>query len=370
MTVYIIMAFLILLIGRINISFRFGDRPIGNRLRSASGENYEHRLKYWLWFIILTLVSGLRGENVGTDTRGYLMNFKAYNGFGSGNTNQELLFSMLNRAIGYFTTNPQWLLIICSAIFNACVLYFIRNNSERTSLSVFYFVALYYYFLAMNGMRQFLAIGFVLIATEFAKKRRVKPFLLFIAIAFGFHKSSIVGIVMWFIYKPKATVKRMVAIAIAMIGMILTFASVQGFVAKYFESYSALISGRIEYSPGKMMPIIYSFIFLASAFVAFLDKEWREKNENMSLLCISEIAMLWGISPLILTSISTNIAQRIGWPFQIYSMVLIPNLLSSGVFKKHRTLYVLLFIVIGFMHLVYFLLKGWHRVVPYYFCFS
>ena len=45
MTVYIIMVFLVLLIGRINISFRFGDRPIGNRIRLANGDNYEHRLK-------------------------------------------------------------------------------------------------------------------------------------------------------------------------------------------------------------------------------------------------------------------------------------------------------------------------------------
>ena len=75
-------------------------------------------------FFILTIISGCRASTVGTDTHAYLNLFLINNDLLSGFANQEILFEFLCKFIGLFTTNAQWLLIVCSAITNFGVLWF------------------------------------------------------------------------------------------------------------------------------------------------------------------------------------------------------------------------------------------------------
>lgn len=368
MVIYLFMVVFVLLFGRV-IVFMPNSSENKTKRRLLDGSIYsenEHNIKYILWFILLTVIAGCRGETVGTDTRGYISIFKAHNKLSSGNTDQEILFQYLNKIVGHFTSNPQWIFIVSTGITVFGVLFFIRRNSHNDTMSVFYYIALYYYFLGMNGMRQFIAIGVVLIATEFAKRRKLIPFIILILVAVGFHNTMLLGSVMWFIYMPNPSFRRMRIILIIMCFIILGFSIVQNLVMKYMSDYSDYIS-ETEKASGIMMPVVYSSIFAIAMFVALFDKEWAQKPNNLHLLCISEIAMLWGISPLILTNISTNISQRLGWLFQIYSIVLIPNLLDSTLFKEKLSFYKIVFYAVGLSHLIYFLSKGWMRVVPYVF---
>lgn len=367
MLIYLLLIVLILLIGKITVTFSYGKYKYNKICDYNDNLSKKNDLKYFLWFCVLTLVSGLRGESVGVDTKGYITIFKAHNNLSSGNTDQEICFQYLCKLIGYFTDNPQWLLIVTSAMISGCVLFFIRRNSQNDTLSVFYYVALYFYFLAMNGMRQFVAIGIILVATEFAKKKKLIPFILLIILACGFHNTAILGVTVWWLFKPNATVKRMAVIAVIAGSAVIGFSVLQRFVLLYMPDYSLYISDSYGRASGIMMPVIYSIIFCVSAFVAYFDKEWQNNKFNMSFLCIAEVAMIWGLSPLFVTGISSNISQRIGWWFQIYSIVLIANLLESSLLKKNKSFFYILFVGVGLLHLVYFLSKGWHGVVPYYF---
>ena len=372
MIIYLLMVLFIILIGNIRIRCRislFARKRTNNNIDADTHPYRTDRMKYFLWFIVLTLVSGLRGPSVGTDTAGYLNIFLAQNGLSYGNTNQEFLFQVLCKLIGRFTDNPQWLLVISAGIMAICTLYFIKRNTRKDTLAVFYYIALYFYFFAMNGLRQFIAISFVLVAAQFAKERKIIPFIIFIAIAIEFHITAVFGVSLWWIYSGKITVKKMVIIGVLMISFYAGFSYIQRWVAVYLSDYYSYISGTREYEAGKMMPIVYSFIFLAAALVAFFDEGWRTP-EHMALLCISEVAMIWGLSPFFIRILNTNYSQRLGWLFQVFSIVLIPNMLESKLFKKNHGVFVFIFYIVGLAHLFYFLGKGWHQVTPYTFFFN
>ena len=155
-----------------------------------------------IYFFILTFISGCRASTVGTDTQAYLNLFLINNDYLYGYANQEILFKYLCKIIGYFTADPQWLLIVCAAITTFGVIFFSYHNSKNIALSIFLYIALYFYFFSMNGVRQFVAIGILLVASEFARRRKIIPFVLLIVIAVGFHNTSVFGIVIWWIYNP------------------------------------------------------------------------------------------------------------------------------------------------------------------------
>ena len=331
----------------------------GNLLIRKKNEKY----LFIVWFLLLTLISGLRGENVGTDTFGYILRFNIVSGETSGIIYQEQLFTALMELIGKVSKNPQFFLLICSAIISIGVLVFIKNNSDHKTLSTFLYVALYFYFMSMNGIRQFVSISILLLSIEFAKKRKFILFILIYLLAVGIHYSSFVGIIFWWICKVPVNGKKMVGIGIAFVACLLASSYVVTFVNNLFPSYSIYISEQGTYTnTGIMLPIVYVTIFIGG-LIASRDISWRTNN-NMILLCMSEIAALWSLISPILGFFDGNITQRIGWVFQISAICLVPNILKSRYIKYKEIAYFVI-IVLGLAYMIYYLSRGWHRVTPY-----
>lgn len=336
-----------------------------NQLSSRQNELFS----YVGWFLLLSIVAGLRGESIGTDTGSYKSLFLIINGLKPGWAGQEFLFRILNLFIGIFTDNPQWFIITSSAITTIGVLIFIRHNSKFPTLSVFLYIALYYYFFSMNGVRQFLAISLILISIEYALSRKIFPYIFWMGLAIGFHTSAILGFVFWFLSGKSLRRMRVFQLALMLIIIMVGFDYLAPIIANYLPRYTGFLSSTTESSMKKMEPLVYIIIFLGASIVAIFDKKWRANPRNAMLFYGIEIAAVWSLATFIIRNLDSNIYGRIGWFFQIIAIALVPNLLDSTLLKENKTFFYVLFVLLGLLFMLYFLSVGYHRVVPYRFYF-
>lgn len=84
----------------------------------------------------------------------------------------EWLFYLMNRFVGLFDVDPQWIFVVSAAIF----LYFsfkrLWADSPNPCLSIFLLMGSMIYFTYINGMRQLLGCSICFYAIEYAYKRK------------------------------------------------------------------------------------------------------------------------------------------------------------------------------------------------------
>ena len=133
----------------------------------------------------------------------------------------------------------------CAAVTALCVFLAIFRFSRWPSLAAFLYVAGGGYFLSLNIMRQYLAIGVGLLALSFALDRKAWRFLAAVALAAAFHYSAFLLLVCYPLARIELTPRRgmvVIAVALALSFFIaplvygaLTFAGADHY-ASYFRS--------------------------------------------------------------------------------------------------------------------------------------
>ena len=163
----------------------------------------------YIAFILLSLFLGLRGITVGEDTRHYIDVFNCisriswekiltsgvnvvYNTVYGVNLTVEIGFTILNKLVSMFTTNPQWVLLICAFITNILVGRFILRTSNNVFTAVYIYMCESMYMQSFNLMRQFLAIAIAIQAYELIKNKRYVLGVGIILLACCFHTSALV----------------------------------------------------------------------------------------------------------------------------------------------------------------------------------
>lgn len=151
------------------------------------------RKKYFfLVFVPLWLLMGLR-YGVGADYFSYKEIFEnvaadyfiQYHFLEKG-------YLLLNVLVSQFTSNSMYIFLATSFI----VVYFfvksIWDSSENITLSIILFITLGYYFNAMNGVRQFMAIAISFYAMKYLNRNKVFQYCIFIMVASLFHISVLI----------------------------------------------------------------------------------------------------------------------------------------------------------------------------------
>ena len=362
MAIYYVM---ILSIPILKVLFSSGNRIIGK---------WRQAVLFFSWFVMLTIIVGCRGSSVGTDTSGYLASYHEINALGlSGfkKYNISFLYKLLCVLLYTVSDNPHMILIVCAGITHFCVLYYIKHNSDHSTLSVYLYVALYFLFESMNMMRQFVAIGLVLAAAEQAKQRKLILFLVFILLATGFHSTALLGLVIWWLSgenKETKTIRgRMIILAIVCTVALVFSGQILKVATNYIRNlnYYLMISGA-ESKAGIMLPILNLIIFLA-AIIAAKDEEWISNKRNLFMVYMAEISAIWSIGSSYYINFDYNLIIRIGVTFQIFSICLLPNILTSKFFKKNYIFSYCSIMIAGGLYMSYYLFQNWHRVVPYVF---
>ena len=185
----------------------------------------------WAWFVAaavpLMLVSAIRWD-VGTDFYvAYFPTFKAVECMEGGGSNEivnEIMGPLFPRLRGGYATSVsklyenftwsyehmewgfrqlmrmmvlsgmgfRWLMVLTSLLVGGCVFLAIYRQSRSPVLAVYLYVTTSNYFLGLNIVRQYVAIGFALVAVEFIVRRKLWPFLASIAAGMLFHRTVVV----------------------------------------------------------------------------------------------------------------------------------------------------------------------------------
>lgn len=145
-----------------------------------------------LWFVM-----GLR-YNVGVDYREYESIFRISVLYKKNIYHIEWGYYLLNRIAGSITQNPQIIFFIVAFL----IVFFFFKGIETNNGSMYYgvlsFMGLGYYFYAMNGQRQYIAIMIMFFALQFLEKKQIRQYLICVLVATFFHFSAIVWIPIYF----------------------------------------------------------------------------------------------------------------------------------------------------------------------------
>lgn len=150
----------------------------------------KNRIVYLLTFLFLLLLGGLRGIDVGTDTKNYMELYEMLHddaGTLFVMSKTEPLWVLLNKLVICTVDNYQWVIFL--GLFLAITPIFIRSwvSCKSPYVVILFYVLLYYYFNSFNIVRQMIALGIVFFAYPFWEKEQKKKAIACTVLAMMFH---------------------------------------------------------------------------------------------------------------------------------------------------------------------------------------
>lgn len=297
-------------------------------------------------FFIMTLVLSLRGNSVGEDTNHFLEVFyKAQdipwkNVFSGFDTVYDVVYGVslsiesgyvaLNKLIGLFTTDGQWLLAVIAFMTCGLVGKFISDNFDDVFFPTYIFLCESLYMNAFNLMRQILALAIGLQAYTLIKKKKYKLALFVIFLAFLFHKSILLLVVLfplsWIKKKQKAV--KYVAFAMVAFNLLLPVAAlvITAWVPRYASYFTT------NYWSSSLGGIV--ILWLVEAVLCFLFYR-RGIKDNEIFVSVSMTILYIGFE---IIGLRLTMFSRIALAFRSFLIFLFP--FGARLFAKNsRAIY-------------------------------
>ena len=164
-------------------------------------------LCFWLLIAALLILFGGLRYRVGDDFDSYCLIFEnickdwdtiLYNGTEAG-------YVWLNRLVSVWTEEPQWIIVVTTAMITVFGVIAICKESKLVPFSLFIFFTTIYY-QGFNLIRQCIACSMVLLALVYVKRKRWMWACVWLFLASLFHKTALVGFPVLFLahfrYQP------------------------------------------------------------------------------------------------------------------------------------------------------------------------
>ena len=108
-------------------------------------------------------------------------------------------FYIFTKIIGEINYSSVFYFAVTSAIICISLFIFIRRYGDYKRYAIYFYLTIGLFAFTLAGLRQALAMSICLFAYEAARKKKLIPFLLLIALAYPFHKSALLFIPAFFI---------------------------------------------------------------------------------------------------------------------------------------------------------------------------
>ena len=329
---------------------------------------FKKRKKIFQFLILFTglfLILSLRHPIMGDDlqygnSEGYLGRFqfivsanwntlfqKGVYGLG----NYEIGYIIFNKLIGYISNSYQWLLICVSFLALFPVFLLFRKESDSFEFSIIIYMGLVCFLACFSALRQVCAIGICMIAFYFVKKKKIVPFILFVLLAFSFHSTAILFLLVYPFYWIKINKTGRLATLIILGGIfifrnqlfnLLVQISGRRLVADYNGAFGFFL----------FLVIIYVLLFIFS-------KPTSETDGLMNILFLLCVCQCFGNLHLYIA--------RIGYYFMPFLALLIPNSIKT-MEKQTRcivaTCFVVFFVSYG-LYAIYSSGLSWPQAYPW-----
>ena|GEM_PF-6777555 len=322
---------------------------------------------------VLIIPFGFRAFSVGTDTLNYKSVFdkiSASQTIPKSLRYIEIFYSVFNYAIGHIWHNYTFFLVILGTVLFSLLFFTVNKLSIKPYISMVAFIGLGMYAQSMNAMRQYLALAFVLLAIfELLKRNRWFWFLLFIVVAFFFHKSAAICVILLPIKYLKLNYKTLIAFAVAaIVGVFLFPYAIKLFdlifKSTYYNSYGGVTTNFFT-----LNNILFTVAMIA-CLVAILVLRNRVKSKTPQRLNDYDFFAMMFIIFVILKMISLftiELADRLGLYFIISLIFILPLVLET--FNKKEKIILTCVSIAGLALFMTYLLAiyGAYGVLPYKF---
>lgn len=192
---------------------------------------------------ILAALVGFRDETVGVDTMAYCRVF-----------GEMAMYRSWEEVLSSFSTEPGWnfcnwllsrfsyhyYVILCfvGIISAYCALRVIRELSAAPLLSLFIYITLGYYLFGFAASRQAVAMAIYMLALPYLLKGDIKRYMVVVIIASLFHKTVLLGVPMWFLFRMPYNKKTITLVAIGGIVAGIAIPQIMAFAATVESRYA------------------------------------------------------------------------------------------------------------------------------------
>lgn len=319
----------------------------------------------FLTFIVLFIVSAFRVE-VGIDFINYSGTFRLANQTNSlselyslsSTSTVEMGYLLLNKLVGLFTNERQWIFVVTSFIIISLIYKGIKENSKIIWLSVFLF-SIGPYVASFNIVRQYIAVSIFFYAYKYIESREFNKFLLCIILASFFHVSALLMLPLYYFLNIKLDYKKLIIISFS--GIIVSFFinDIIRFIQQFFYGYYSNTSYGM--TSGNINNVITATFYFACAYI-FKNNMIKENDKNVSLINMSFVNLL-----LALMSMNTWIITRFMPYTSIFNILLIPEIIASVRNKYIRILFIFTFIILFLILFFNTIYNPANKLLPYQF---
>lgn len=323
-----------------------------------ASKNCQKRMLF-VSLLLLTLLAGLRSSDIGFDTHIY---DNIFSWIEEGiHYPIEPGWYYLNKLVGLLGGNFNFFLWIVSflTLFPLGIA-FIRC-SPNPMFSLFLYYSLYAYLNSYNGMRQFLAISFVIVGYTYLP--HIKKFIIYILIATSFHFSAIVSLGA-LLYK-KIVMKRSLVIISLLTSFLLGVVLNDDFFALLAGPYSQYLDSDFGYRDNLTSAVILVvFMDLLFCWCFFTSTESFKQSIWTKIFFFAII--------LINATLQLKLGARIILYFTLVQILYFPNYFNCNIVKNKFLLknIIIIYVAIVFMKILLLGNLGEYSVYPYKFFFE
>jgi hypothetical protein len=324
-------------------------------------------IKYYCILIsfLLLIIAGLRSLSVGIDTHAYvysyinslyMYNFEDLSSF----IRSEFLFQFFSKIIRYFSENYTIYLTIIATFYSIVIGRFIYKYSKEPTMSFLMLLSMGYYFFSMTGLRQTIAICFIVIAIDKLIEEKKISFFILVLIAGLFHQSAFIGLLIYILNKLKVNYKYIFVIGIISLFVYIFGPLIINHIVELF--WPTRQYGVEEYGGTSTI-----FLLIIISIVSFILMSWK-RNIDSNFLNINSLfikLVMFSIPIQVLAIYQAN-SFRVAMYFHIVSIILVPNIINDTEDKLVRLLGYLITITLLLIQFFYFSYY-YSGIIPYTF---
>jgi hypothetical protein len=317
--------------------------------------------------IPLIVITGFKYIKVGTDTGSYVFYFNKIHSFAD-----VLAITQSHGEFGYWfltylgrllTDSYFIIFLLSSLIITPCYLYALKRFNLRT-LSFICLLLIGPYFFQLNGMRQAIAIAIFSISVLFIIDKKPIAFLASIFIGFLFHKSMIICLPLYFLFKDDIKPRKVALILFVFVVLLLSFEKFVSIAASVDERY-ATYADKKDTVGGAVVSTVNILLLFWFVLCRFWHKSVLASRPFDILLTLYLLGVMVSALSIIL-QIDPSGFLRMSIYFIQLNVFLIPMTIFS--FKDSGTRYFLMMAAIVVMFMYFYLTTStFSNLVPYRF---
>ncbi|MGJ8692045.1 MAG: EpsG family protein [Thalassotalea sp.] len=325
------------------------------------------RITHVIAALPLVTLTGFKYIKVGTDTGSYVFYFEKIKNFQDvldiSSTHGEFGFWFLNY-LGRLMTEQYFIIFLLSSVMvTACYFYTIN----RFNLKTLSFVCLLFigpYFFQLNGVRQAITIAIFSISVIFIIEKKPIPYLISIIIGFLFHKSMIVCLPLYFLFKDDITPKKVGVILFAFVVLLLGFEKFISIAASVDDRYKSY--GDKQNAVGGALVSSVNFLWLGWFIICRLWHKATLATRTYDVLLMLYLLGVMVSALSIILRIDPSGFLRMSIYFIQLNVFLIPMTILSFQDRAIRLIVTVAVLVFMFMYF-YLTTSTFSNLVPYHF---